>query len=137
MRNRKSSRLRNYDYSSPGAHFVTICTHAKAHLFGSVKNSVVHLNTIGTILQNQIVRTQEVRQNARIDSPVIMPNHVHILLFIYNVGATRWVAPSKQFPTLQPNSPESIIGQIKSLTTREIRRLPGMHSYRSMATEVL
>lgn len=35
---RKATRLNGYDYSNPGAYFVTLCTHEKKHLFGEIKN---------------------------------------------------------------------------------------------------
>ena len=36
-RNRRSIRLKGYDYTQPGAYFITICTHERAHLFGQVE----------------------------------------------------------------------------------------------------
>jgi hypothetical protein len=54
--------------------------------------------------------------------------HVHILLFINPVGATRRVALTDTSSTLQPNSLGPIIGQIKSNTTKRIRKLPDMES---------
>lgn len=125
MAKRKSTRLANYDYSSAGAYFVTICSHGLSNLFGRVRRSTVYLNECGMILRTQILRTQQVRRDVTIDSYVIMPNHVHILLFIETVGATRRVAPTGYSSTLQPNSLGSIIGQIKSNTTRSIHRIPG------------
>ena len=35
-KDRKIIRLQNYDYSANGAYFITICTHNREHLFGSV-----------------------------------------------------------------------------------------------------
>lgn len=35
-KDRKIIRLQNYDYSANRAYFITICTHNREHLFGSV-----------------------------------------------------------------------------------------------------
>jgi REP element-mobilizing transposase RayT len=125
MTRRKSIRLANYDYSSAGAYFVTICSYRMSNVFGHIRKSTVCLNKCGKILRTQILKTQQVRRDVTIDSYVIMPNHVHILLFIKTVGATRRVAPTRHSSTLHPSSLGSIIGQIKSNTTRMIHRLPG------------
>lgn len=37
---RKSPRLRNWDYSSGGVYFITICTHNKEPLFGCIPPQV-------------------------------------------------------------------------------------------------
>ena len=46
---RKQNRLKDYDYSSKGYYFVTICTHNKAHIFGSVIDGKVQMNQFGCI----------------------------------------------------------------------------------------
>lgn len=33
---RKDVRLKNYDYSANGAYYVTVCTHNRAKLFGTI-----------------------------------------------------------------------------------------------------
>ena len=47
---RRSIRLKGYDYSQPGAYFVTICTHQRAILFGQIKNGVMIPNRLGEIV---------------------------------------------------------------------------------------
>ena len=44
MRRRKSIRLQEYDYASAGAYFVTICTHDRECLFGTVADEKIVLN---------------------------------------------------------------------------------------------
>ena len=41
---RKRTRLKGYNYSTPGEYFVTICTSQKMHLFGEIKNAEMHLS---------------------------------------------------------------------------------------------
>lgn len=78
----KSNRLQGYDYASQGAYFVTICTKDKRHLFGEVVNEKMILNEFGKVAFNEWQRTSEVRKNVTIDKFVIMPNHVHGIIFI-------------------------------------------------------
>lgn len=97
---RKSIRLREYDYSNGGWYYVTICTNNKEHLFGKVINNRVELNDYGRIVNEEWLRTKEVRENVDLDYFVIMPNHMHgVIIIEYNknkyVGETRWVAPNK------------------------------------------
>jgi hypothetical protein len=48
---RRSIRLRGYDYSSPGAYFITICTHSWECLFGDVVDREMVLNARGKIVR--------------------------------------------------------------------------------------
>ncbi len=48
---RRSIRLRGYDYSQPGAYFVTICAHGRADLSGEVVDGEMRLNPFGEIVQ--------------------------------------------------------------------------------------
>lgn len=44
---RRSIRLKEYDYTQPGAYFVTICAHERAPLFGDVVDGEMRLNEMG------------------------------------------------------------------------------------------
>ena len=48
---RRSIRLPGYDYTQPGAYFVTTCTHDGEPLFGEVIDGIMHLNQFGRVLQ--------------------------------------------------------------------------------------
>lgn len=48
-RQRRSIRLRGYDYTQPGVYFVTICTHQRIHLFGQVVAGSMQLSEYGNI----------------------------------------------------------------------------------------
>lgn len=79
---RRSTRLRGYDYASPGAYFVTICTHDRACLFGEVVDGQVRLNRFGRMAYSQWVALFRRFGHLRRDAFVIMPNHMHGLLVI-------------------------------------------------------
>ncbi len=83
---RKSLRLHNFDYSSNGMYFITICTYGKANIFGSIKNGVMKLSPMGIIAEEEILNTNIKRANHFIEITkfVVMPNHVHMIIQIYN-----------------------------------------------------
>ena len=80
--NRRSIRLRDYDYSSPGEYFITICTQNRECLFGEVVDGEMVLNDFGKIAYNEWNQTEKVRSNVELDVFVIMPNHMHAILGI-------------------------------------------------------
>jgi len=89
MKNRRSIRLRDYDYSQSGAYFVTICTYNKECLFGHIVNGEMVLNDAGRIVQAVWDEIAKHFNHVELDQFVIMPNHVHgvITLNSENVGA--------------------------------------------------
>jgi putative transposase len=124
-RNRRSIRLKGFDYSQAGAYFVTIVAWRREMLFGDVVDGEVILNEWGEIVREEWERTAIVRANVELGEYVVMPNHVHgILIFVddgvevTHVGGNRRVPP-----TLQPNSLGAVIGQFKSIVTKRINRL--------------
>ena len=62
-RRRKSIRLKEYDYASAGAYFVTICTHDRECLFGTVADEKIVLNDTGRIVESEWLKTAEIRAN--------------------------------------------------------------------------
>jgi REP element-mobilizing transposase RayT len=80
---RKSLRLPNYDYSQAGAYFVTICTADKISLFGDIVEGEMQLNELGKIVREELLQTGKMRPNVDLDSFVIMPNHLHMILFFH------------------------------------------------------
>jgi REP element-mobilizing transposase RayT len=82
MHNRRSIRLRHYDYQKDGILFVTICTYHKRAIFGRVINGRMQLNEIGKIARDEWIKTAQLRDYVKIDAFVIMPDHMHGLLVI-------------------------------------------------------
>lgn len=89
---RKPTRLKGYDYSSPGAYFVTICTNNREKLF-EIENVGNDLSVVPP-LQNAIIHkwleeTENKFDNIKIDKYAIMPNHIHIIVIITERYADR------------------------------------------------
>lgn len=84
---RISIRLPEYDYSESGAYFVTICTNHKQHLLGDVVDSEMVLNDVGRMVKNWWYQIREHFKNVDVDEFVVMPNHIHGIIWINDVGA--------------------------------------------------
>ena len=57
------------------------------------------------------------------DEFVVMPNHIHGIIWIIDGKATHRVAPTNHPRGLKPGSLGSIIGQYKSITTKRINQI--------------
>ena len=80
--NRRSIRLRGYDYSQAGAYFVTLCTHNRQCLFGEMVDGKMQLNEAGRVVENCWNDIPLHFPHVELDEWVIMPNHVHGILSI-------------------------------------------------------
>lgn len=100
QQNRQSIRLQGYDYSQAGAYFVTVCTQNRECLFGDIVNGEMRLNEAGRIVADEWLKTAEIRDEIELDECVVMPNHFHGILVIYDRGGT---APgtARRAPTVE------------------------------------
>jgi putative transposase len=78
--------LKEYDYSSPGDYFITICTYQKEYIFGEIINEEMHLNDYGKIVWEEWLRTAEMREDVELDEFVVMPNHIHGIIVLTDSG---------------------------------------------------
>jgi len=120
MKRLKNIRLRDYDYSSDGYYFVTICTsYGKPYLEGLTR----------TLVDKSINRLPQEIEGVQVDSHGIMPEHIHVILVLNECklplgeivrrlkgGAARSVG----LKLWQPNYYEHVIRNEKALT--QIRR---------------
>jgi putative transposase len=90
---RRSIRLRGYDYSQAGGYFVTLCTHNKECLFGAVVGDVMQLNDAGRLVQDVWDSLPKHYSFVELDYFVVMPNHIHGIVVLNDVGA-RFIAPN-------------------------------------------
>lgn len=103
---RRSTRLKGYDYSFPGAYFVTICARNRQELFGTIINENMVLSKIGFASQNCWTDLPTHFSDIELDEFVVMPNHIHGIVVILdnlkeqNVAKRRGVqlnAPTSNF----------------------------------------
>ena len=77
-----SARATFHNYDG-GAYFVTICTEEMKHFFGEISNMEMKYTEIGWYAVTQIEKTAKIREDeAEIPVFVVMPNHIHLIVFI-------------------------------------------------------
>jgi len=86
LNNRRSIRLKEYDYSTPWWYYVTICAFERKYLFGKIIKGKMVLNEFGKIVEEEWLRTKEIRNNVDLDYDVIIPNHLHGNIIINSRG---------------------------------------------------
>ena len=82
IHHRRTIRLKDYDYSSSGAYFITICVDKRECLFGEIINGIMNLSEIGKIANNNWLEIPEHSQNVELGEFVIMPNHLHGIIIL-------------------------------------------------------
>ena len=87
IHHRRSIRLKGYDYSQVGLYFITICCKDRKYRFGKIENHEMTLNEYGTIAYNEWIKLTERFSNFELDVFQIMPNHMHAIIALNNVGA--------------------------------------------------
>ena len=134
QKKRKNTRLTSYDYSSNGAYFLTICTKDRRDLLGriivgdahpGVTNPVapsVILSEIGDAAKTYIKNIGMVYDNATVHKYVIMPNHIHIILFVKNTQDAPASSPTKSVVA-------KVVNAFKSLVSRQSGESVWQRSY--------
>lgn len=113
---RKPNRLKNYDYSTPGAYFVTICTQDKkcilsridADSFVGEGSPLPKLTKTGSVAEKYIQDLNTKYPTISPEKYIIMPNHIHLILTVSGGRGN----PS---PTV-----EQAVGWFKYMVTKEI-----------------
>ena len=119
---RRRQRLRGYDYSRPGAYFVTICTYNRVSLFGDVCDSIVRLNTIGQIVCRTWAEMSAHYPGIQLDQFIVMPNHLHGILFATHPEPAIGDSLDGQTQGSAPTSLPDTMRRFKTLSTSRIRR---------------
>ena len=113
LQKRKPTRLKGYDYSTPGAYFITICVKDRKQLLSKIivgqglAPAENQLTIYGNIAKEQLELLENRYNGIKIDKYVIMPNHIHILI------SYEMPAGASPCPTIS-----DIICTFKSITTR-------------------
>jgi len=104
-------RLQNWDYGSNASYFITICTSDRIHFFGEIINRKMQLSQLGDIANNLISLMPIQFPYINVDSFVIMPNHIHLILTIDKTNHCNCREAINRFPTIaMENNPGGITG---------------------------
>ena len=80
---RRSIRYNGYDYSMAGYYALTICARDKAHVFGTlVTGESMQLSLLGEIVSAELTAIPDHFPTARLDTWILMPNHLHCILVL-------------------------------------------------------
>ena len=145
---RKNPRLKGYDYSSNGAYFITICVKDRRHWLGKIAaptdaaavrgdahitppppippqistSSIVKLSEYGLLVQKHMDNINAVYFDVSLDKYVIMPNHLHLILYVNGIigelenGMMRASSPTTPAHAIIPD----IIRTLKTMVTKQI-----------------
>ena len=117
---RKHPRLDNYDYSTAGAYFVTICTQNRRCVLSRIvgrglapaETTGIEYTVFGEIAEKQLFLQENRYPYLSVDKYVIMPNHIHAIMILNEEAAG-----ASPRPTVT-----DIVCAYKSLTTRECKK---------------
>jgi len=122
---RKSNRLNGYDYSNNGSYFVTICSKDRHELFGHIVVGAtvlgrpqVELTELGKLINDAIIYNISSNTDNIIDSYVIMPNHIHMIISMRSETGDRGRSPLQY-----------VVRNIKSYVTKQAGFSPWQKSF--------
>jgi REP element-mobilizing transposase RayT len=107
---RKSTRLKEYDYSQFGYYFISICMKIRKEFFSIIENSIVVLSKFGKIIDEVLMNITSY-YNVEIDCYIIMPDHIHLIIILDK-------DESKKNYSLS-----DVMGKFKSFSCKKIRKV--------------
>ena len=143
---RKELRLKHYDYSSAGAYFVTICIKDRKRILsniikpstvgvgalddpskhqqnevgvGALDDPQIQLTKIGKITEKYLLSSENI-PGVKIDRYVIMPDHIHAIIFLYPDEYTTRKDGSSRAPTPTNEMLPHIVSTFKRFCNKEI-----------------
>jgi REP-associated tyrosine transposase len=127
----ESSRLKDWDYSTPWWYYVTICTKNFKSWFGQIKNGKMILNEFGKVVAEEWNKTKVIRKNVELDYYIIMPNHFHGIIIINGPEKIENVVEAHSDASLLKvqNNLSDIIRGFKGSCTKQIH-LSGNFSFK-------
>ncbi len=149
---RRSMRLKGYDYTRVGAYFVTVCTRERECSLGQIEDRIVILSEYGQLVEGCWRNLPRHFPHVELDAFVVMPNHVHGVIWIvdrdgdgrgedgrgeafaHRSRRTLRCSPANASPLQPPRGTRSgslgaIVQNLKSVTSRKINRMratPGL-----------
>ena len=122
---RKSQRKQDYDYSQPGYYAVTICTQNRSCLFGVIDNGDMLLHDAGRMIDKTWYDIPDHYPGIELDVMQIMPNHLHGIIVICEVGTAPRGRPLPGIENGQARGPvptgclslSDVMERFKSLST--------------------
>lgn len=110
---RKAIRIKDYDYSTPGAYFITVCVNDRKPILWNVGAAICrpNLSKIGSVVETAILQIPEHYSMISVDKYCVMPDHIHMILSINSEEDGRQVAA----PTVS-----TVVGHMKRWVSMQI-----------------
>ena len=123
LQKRKRNRLRNFDYSSPGAYFITICTEKRQPILSNIVGAIhespeIRLTQQGKIV-DEVINDIPIHMGVEIQNYVIMPNHIHLIVLITECNYLRAIRES---PLRSRSIISRVVGFLKMNVSKRIHR---------------
>ena len=113
MIQRRSPRLKHWDYSTPDWYFVTVVTRLRRELFGTIDEcGVMSRSELGTVAEAEWWRSASLLADAKSYVFVLMPNHVHGIVWL-NLGTDHTTSRTRL---------STFVGGYKAAVTRRAGR---------------
>lgn len=128
MEVRKPVRLKDYNYSSSGAYFVTICTANKSSLLSEVVEAVgdgaldvpkITLTSIGRIVEKNLLSSENIA-GVKIEKYVIMPDHIHAIISLNSDEFKNSADGTSKAPSPTNSMLPHVISTFKRFSNKEI-----------------
>ena len=126
MPERKQNRLVDYDYSQPGAYFITVCTKDHKCCLSTIVGGDAHIAPYAKLTPMGMVVEKYLQSIPGVGEYVIMPNHVHMILRISAHNAVQgpmWASAPTDV------SIPSLIRSWKTLVSKELGKSIWQRSY--------
>ena len=123
---RRSVRLPAFDYSRVGMYFVTICAVERRCIFGEIHGNAAELSPIGEIVRTCWIDVPTHFTNVKIETYIVMPNHMHGILTIHSKLPDADVQDKtgkamESFGRPTPKSIPTIVRSFKSAASKRTR----------------
>jgi REP element-mobilizing transposase RayT len=127
---RKKTRLKEWDYSSEGYYFVTICVKDRLCVFGEVKDDEMFLNGLGNIVKKCWEEIPGHFDGVELDEFIVMPNHVHGIVIVKENDSV--AVGNRYICSLQKTNRNTmllskVLGAFKAAVTRDQNRISSEH----------
>ena len=120
--NRRSIRLKGYDYGQAGAYFLTLCSQNRNCMFGNITDGKMELSKYGVIVNDEWQQSEQIRKEIKLDEFIIMPNHLHGIVFIENTVGANGRSPLHRM-NMGSKTLSSFMAGYKSAVTKQINEL--------------
>lgn len=112
--NRHSIRLKDYDYSTPGAYFVTICT--------AGRRPTLRPRHMRHLVHEAWAWLASRFDTVELDEFIAMPDHIHFVLWLLDGASRRGGHPAAQGGQTPAPTLSNVVGAFKTVSAKAINR---------------